>query len=896
MATLGGGQASVISGGTSSFGQFRLTTFVDSTPKSSRTTAPSPVSRTVPSSENIQPVSQHEDNGSTLSSSRSLASFANTLQSSPQAFAHTPPSLAATTTQSTGPTPASHNGFGILDLGSHGSHGSHSSPPVREGRLGPHRDGRVRNPVPSKLKGRTDDKNGEFSVMHMDMSGSGGHNDIPRGEAAQRTSENTAQAARVAANNDGYKGVKRRRIEASMNVQPTQDERLIQPPPSFSTSSQHQQEVLHRTRTLTSEETKYEQARLLTLLRSITPLTVVDQICKALAFFGGIPGAPPPENGAFPESADTNGSGMLFVGWLSEIFPELERKAWRPEVLKPREVNRGPRPRGRPKGSKASKVRKDKGIKKGPKHPNKIDGQGVKAPAAPNSSAVSGTSAEVENMDEEWVDITEMDPQVEKDVSQGQGFSNQEGGRNGNLPKTRHQRSLPNNMSSLANVNTLDRRHDDGMDHQSFMGVNQDFSSGLTSSGKRRPGRPKGSRNRQRDLELEGSPSIASLNNINQHLPEVSATPESQRRQVRPITSTTARQTPSANTQQSPQVLVKRRQGQVSKDTESGPLPPGQIQGLTAEERAVIEAFRTAQVVRTANKPAAVNEKAKRSRPKAGTHTADDASSTMSSILPSTGTTDTVPLASGKTTIQGAPTPQPVYKDSGPILPPPKRQRKAKDSNATAAKKTTQGADTSNSAPSPSAVLKPTTPSSDSVAPAVVSNVRPPAQGLEAHYERFANLQHQGDQQQHQQSRHELNPATRSSPMQSASAYYQQPRHVSSPYDQQYPSHQTTNPYQPGLIPQTESFRATNQQHTNFPSQQQQASHQFSQFSNSSFIDVPALDSVTNGTTNVGAYGQGIARSTNNANFSAGAQIGNGFESMSDINLGERLLRGIGRR
>ena len=733
------------------------------------------------------------------------------------------------------------------------------------------------------MKGRTDDKNGEFSVMHMDMSGSGGHNDIPRGEAAQRTSENTALAARAAANNDGYKAVKRRRIEASINVQPAQDERVIQPPPSFSTSPQHQQEV-HRTRSLTSEETKYEQARLLTLLRSINPLTVVDQICKALAFFGGIPGAPPPENGGFPESADANGSGMLFVGWLSEIFPELERKAWRPEVLKPREVNRGPRPRGRPKGSKASKVRKDKGIKKGPKHPNKIDGQGIKASTAQHSNPVSGTSAEVENMDEEWVDITELEPQAEKDASQEQVFSNQEGGRSGSLPKTRHQRPLPDNMSS-ANVNTLDRMHDDGMDHQSFTDVSQDFSPRVTNSGKRRPGRPKGSRNRQRDLEQEGSPSIASLNHTNQYLPE-----------VRPVTSTTARQTPSANTQQSPQVLAKRRQGQVSKDPEPGPLPPGQIQGLTAEERAVIEAFRTAQAGRTTNKPAAANEKAKRPRPKAGAHTADDASSTMSSILPPTVTTDTAALASGNSTIQGAPIPQPVYKDASPILPPPKRQRKAKDPNATAAKKTTQGAETSNSAPSPSAVLKPVTPSSDSVAPAVVPNVRPPAQGLEAHYERFANLQHQGDQQQHQQSRHELNPATRSSPMQSASAYYQQSRHVSSPYDQQYTSHQANNPYQPGLIPQNDSFRTANQQHTNFPNQQQQASHQFSQFSNSSFIDVPAMDSVTNGTTNVGAYGQGISRTANNANFGAGAQIGNGFESMSDINLGERLLRGIGRR
>jgi hypothetical protein len=898
MATLAGAQASVISGGTSSFGQFRLTTFVDSTPKASRTTAPSPIPRTASSGENAQPVSQHGENGSTLSSSRSLASFSNTLQSSPQTFAPTPPNIGATTTQSTAPASASHNGFGILDLGSHGSHGSHSSPQVREGKLGPHRDGRVRNPVPSKLKGRTDDKNGEFSVMHMDMSGSGGPNDIPRGEAAQRTSENTAQAARVAANNDSYKGVKRRRIEASINVQPTQDERLLQPPPSFSTSSQHtssqhQQERLHRTRVLTSEETKYEQARLLTLLRSINPLTVVDHICKALAFFGGIPGAPPPENGGFPESADANGSGMLFVGWLSEIFPELERKAWRPEVLKSREVNRGPRPRGRPKGSKASKVRKDKGIKKGPKHPNKIDGQGVKAPAAPPSNPVSGTSAEVENVDDEWVDITEMDSLVEKDVSQGQGLLNPEGGRNGNLPKTRQQRSLTDQVSS-ANANMLDRRHDDEMDHQSFTNINQDFSPGMASSGKRRPGRPKGSRNRQRDLELEGSPRIVSISHANQHLPEASATPESQRRQAHPATSTPARQPPNASTQQSPQVSAKRRQGQVSKDTEPGLLQPGQIPGLTAEEQAVLEAFRTAQAVRTTNKPAAANDKAKRSRPKSGAHTADEASTTISSILP-TGTTDIVPVASGKATMQGTPTSQPAYKDSGPILPPPKRQRKAKDPNATPAKKTTQNADASNSAPAPSAVLKSTTPS-DSVVPAVVSNVRPPAQGLEAHYERFANLQHQGDQQQHQQSRHELNPATRSSPMQSASAYYQQPRHVSSPYDQQYTSHQTTNPYQPGLIPQSDSFRTNNQQHTNFPSQQQQASHQFSQFSNSSFIDVPALDSVTNGTANVGAYGQGISRSTNNANFSAGAQMGNDFESMSDINLGERLLRGIGRR
>ena len=233
----------------------------------------------------------------------------------------------------------------------------------------------------------------------------------------------------------------------------------------------------------------------------------------------------------------------------------------------------------------------------------------------------------------------------------------------------------------------LDRMHDDGMDHQSFTNINQDFSPRSDSSGRRRPGRPKGSRNRQRDLEQEGSPSIASISHANQHLLEVSATPELQRRQAGPVTSTTARQTPSTNTQQSPQVSTKRRQGQVSKDPESGPLQPAQIPGLSAEEQAVIDAFRTAQAGRTTNKPAAANEKAKRSRPRAGAHTADEASSTISTILPPTSTTDTVPLARGKTTMQRTPTPQPAYKDSGPILPPPKRQRKAKDPNATGAKK-----------------------------------------------------------------------------------------------------------------------------------------------------------------------------------------------------------------
>ena len=142
-------------------------------------------------------------------------------------------------------------------------------------------------------------------------------------------------------------------------------------------------------------EVKAEQARLLTFLRSLHPVLVVGQLCKALAYYGGIPSAPPPADYAsFPQSDKRNGSGALIVSWLSEIFPpaganqpaysntgrmtqELliggaddsrpaggtDSNSVRREL--PSWVER--RPRGRPKGSKSSKARKDKGIKKGPK-------------------------------------------------------------------------------------------------------------------------------------------------------------------------------------------------------------------------------------------------------------------------------------------------------------------------------------------------------------------------------------------------------------------------------------------------------------------------------------------------------------------------------------------------
>lgn len=58
------------------------------------------------------------------------------------------------------------------------------------------KDGRIRNPVPSKLKGKTTASSGRFSVMQLQVQGK----EMPadRGLAAKRTSENTAMAAQKA--------------------------------------------------------------------------------------------------------------------------------------------------------------------------------------------------------------------------------------------------------------------------------------------------------------------------------------------------------------------------------------------------------------------------------------------------------------------------------------------------------------------------------------------------------------------------------------------------------------------------------------------------------------------------------------------------------------------------
>lgn len=214
--------------------------------------------------------------------------------------------------------------------------------------------------------------------------------------------------------------------------------------------SRERSSIAEAPRPLFPEEVKEEQARLLTLLRTLQPLAVVDQLCKALAYFGGVPDAPPPKEGRnFPESAEANGSGAVFVGWVAEIFPDLDaqgRRKPRPFVAPsaPPAQTTEKRGRGRPKGSKASKVRSDKGIKKGSK-----------------KNPLLGALDSNESMqDSSWVDVDDSILDDDGNEEDGAGMAGA------------HIRRTPE-PQNLADA-------------------------GATASAKRR-GRPKGSKNRPKD-------------------------------------------------------------------------------------------------------------------------------------------------------------------------------------------------------------------------------------------------------------------------------------------------------------------------------------------------------------------------------------------------------------
>ncbi|KID74708.1 DNA binding domain with preference for A/T rich regions-like protein, partial [Metarhizium brunneum ARSEF 3297] len=264
-------------------------------------------------------------------------------------------------------------------------------------------DGRVKNGVPAKLQNVDHGKNGNFAVMHMGVTNLAS---AERLAAARRTSEGTAAASRLF-NQAGYKSL--RQLKQNGPAVESQQQELV-PNTARKERTRGKPQPGHgfaqRTTSLSSHETKTEQARLLTLLRSLNPVMVVDQLCRGLAYFGGIPGAPPPaDDSAFPQSNAANGSGHYFVGWLAEIFPNVDAStAPHPSVpdtsppgnhpattaspwmsasspasksattvsvaptvqtdsspTKEDAIVPGKRKRGRPKGSKSSKVRADKG-------------------------------------------------------------------------------------------------------------------------------------------------------------------------------------------------------------------------------------------------------------------------------------------------------------------------------------------------------------------------------------------------------------------------------------------------------------------------------------------------------------------------------------------------------
>ncbi|ODA76629.1 hypothetical protein RJ55_07900 [Drechmeria coniospora] len=238
-----------------------------------------------------------------------------------------------------------------------------------------HVDGRIKNLVPTRLQGVATSKIGNFAVMHIDVNGT-----MPsdRSTAARRTSEGTEAQARRAIE-AGWQPI--RRARSTWHSDDLDTRPLSNPSSTVPITAPASSPPLPPADGPTPQEAKAEQARLLTLLRTLHPLLVVEQLCRGLAYFGGIPGAPPPTHGDFPQSAARNGRGSLLVGWLSEIFPHVDKPdAISPPLhLPPLSSIAGPplsgsvappgpptgkRPRGRPKGSKSSKVRKDKGVQK----------------------------------------------------------------------------------------------------------------------------------------------------------------------------------------------------------------------------------------------------------------------------------------------------------------------------------------------------------------------------------------------------------------------------------------------------------------------------------------------------------------------------------------------------
>jgi len=164
-------------------------------------------------------------------------------------------------------------------------------------------DAHARNGIPSKIQHIAPEEETNFSVMQIGLT-------LNREEAARLTSERTIAAAKTYDQSGYFSTIRKQRLKWAKNL--AQED------------AAQTQTFIKRTTPLSPSETKFEQARLLSLLRSLSPSAVVDQVCKATTYFGGAPaGAPPSDCDDFPQSETGYGSGSNFVGWLAEIFPHM---------------------------------------------------------------------------------------------------------------------------------------------------------------------------------------------------------------------------------------------------------------------------------------------------------------------------------------------------------------------------------------------------------------------------------------------------------------------------------------------------------------------------------------------------------------------------------------------
>ncbi|GAP82542.2 putative DNA binding domain with preference for A T rich regions-like protein [Rosellinia necatrix] len=573
--------------------------------------------------------------------------------------------------------------------------------PGAEMRIYP-RDGRVRNPVPSKLKNVNEQMKGNFGVMHMDVASHRASEG--RDAAAKRTSESTALQAKLAQTD----------VSSDKPEQPA-----VEPGPP---------------RPLTFAETKAEQARLLTLLRTLPHHTVVDQICKGLAFFGGTPDAPPPADGKFPESAEANGSGSLFVGWIAEIFPDLEHPRPRYVGGPAAQAANQKRPRGRPKGSKASKSRSDKGLKKG---------------LQKSSRAVEDQAQDPH--DDSWVDVEDsvMEPNDNRDLVEAMVAL-----RNApSTPPDLNDGGIPTTVSGTGSA-------------AGFRSIN-DASLTPGSSSKKR-GRPKGSKNRPKDKSALQSIPPPKVTPVPVPVPMLdgqsknksnSAKSKPTKNRPGPLTEApndnTAVSTPS---QQQPQ---QRADPHVPPDLSS-------VQAPAAALDFAVDPFTTSGVNGTIThdqdnrqpaQPTAPVLPSPASQVKASTVTAKKRKRPTGNTtiqVESTGSlggTSSNPQHIQPTSMQVTPSVQLQNQTTQPIhqptptnanVPPVKRARKSQESSSAATARRQTPNSMSQKAPAPSGPVVPETTHQPDDGD-VETQSHPPAEGLEAHY---AAMQSHTDQMQ----------------------------------------------------------------------------------------------------------------------------------------------------